>query len=216
MSSFIRSLEVHKRIFNAPEIWPRKATGFQDRSALGPYATLVQKLNNLRQEQGSGLVVTFASVSNGEGVTSVVESLSRELAQYAGQGVIVTSPAALEGAHVPFRITEPIDPRRVWRLGAAVPAPWHTQEEDPLDTLRHMRERFGFILVDCPPLSVSSAIFSAAPVSDGVVLVVAAGQTKRRDVEEARRLLAAASVPIVGMVLNKHENYVPRFLSSLF
>jgi Mrp family chromosome partitioning ATPase len=213
MSSQTRILAIQERLAGSPEA-QQQPLELPDRGALGPYGTLVQKLVQLRQKQPGGRVVTLVSVSAGEGVTFVTEALSWELTRHAGQPVLVTSPAALAGAQCPFRITEPMDTRRVWRLAAPHPGPRQAECADARGGLRVMREWFGFILVDCPPLSQSSAISSVAPVTDGFVLVVAAGQTKRGEVEAARRLLESTSVPLLGLVLNKHKSHVPKFLSA--
>ena len=214
MSSQTRFVTIPQHLPENPKAQPRRSFELPDRSALGPYGRLIQKLVQMREKQPDGQVVTFTSVSSGEGVTYVTETLSWELARYAGRPVLVASPAALAGGQCPFRIAEPVDRHRVWRL-AAPPKPFQADPDDTPDGLRIIRERFGFILVDCPPLHESSAIFSIAPISDGFVLVVAAGQTKRREVEAARRVLASTSVPLLGLVLNKQKSSVPKFLSAL-
>lgn len=213
MNSQTHPFAIQERVPTTSDAQPQRSLEVPDRAAMGPYGTLVQKLVQFRQKQPDGCVVTFASVSPGEGVTFVTEALSWELARHAGQPVLVTSPAALAGGQYPFHITEPIDRHRVWRL-AATPRPRQTAPADARDRLQMIRERFGFVLVDCPPLSQSSAIFSVAPISDGIVLVVAAGQTKRRDIEAARRLLASTSVPLLGLVLNKQRSHVPKILAA--
>jgi Mrp family chromosome partitioning ATPase len=216
MSSQFRSFAIPERLPSTPEAQPRRSLELPDRSALSTYGTLVQKLVQLRQKQADGQVVTFASVAPGAGVTYVTQAVSWELARNAGQPVLVASPAALDGAQWPFRITEPIDRHRVWRLAPPAPATRKAEPAGASESLRTIRERFGFILVDCPPLSQSSAIYSVAQISDAFVLVVAAGETKRSEIEAARRLLAATSVPLLGMVLNKQTSHVPKFLSALF
>jgi Mrp family chromosome partitioning ATPase len=216
MSSQIRSFAIPERLPNTPEAQPRRSLELPDGSALSPYGTLVQKLVQLRQKEPDGKVITFAAVAPGAGVTFVTQAVSWELARNAGQPVLVASPAALDGAQCPFRITEPIDRHKVWRLAHTAPAPRQAEAADAQESLRKIRERFGFILVDCPPLSQSSAIFSVAPISDGFVLVVAAGETRRSEIEAARRLLASTSVPLLGMVLNKQKSHVPKLLSAFF
>jgi Mrp family chromosome partitioning ATPase len=85
---------------------------------------------------------------------------------------------------------------------------WHD-----LDALRR---NFGFILLDCPALRESSQLFSVSRLSDGVVLVVAAGQAQRSEIQYAQYLLEASSVTILGLVLNRRIDPVPKFISSLF
>jgi Mrp family chromosome partitioning ATPase len=214
MSSQTRFVTIPERLPGIPKAHAPRSLELPDRSALGPYGALIQKLVQLREKQRDGPVMTLTSVLPGEGVTFVTETLSWELARHTGRPVLVASPAALAGGQCPFRITEPIDRHSVWRL-AAPAKPLPADPEDAQDGMRLIRQRFGFILVDCPALHESSAIFSIAPISDGFVLVVAAGQTKRSQIEASRRLLASTSVPLLGLVLNKQKSAVPKFLSAL-
>jgi succinoglycan biosynthesis transport protein ExoP len=68
---------------------------------------------------------------------------------------------------------------------------------------RELAGRFDLILIDSPPvLPVADAMILTSYV-DGVLLVVAAGQTRRAELQRTSEKLAQANAPIVGMVLNK-------------
>lgn len=185
-----------------------------DRAATGPFVGLVLRLAQLHAQQSSGYVLSFTSVSRGEGVTYVVESLAWELARHTGQSVLVATPAAIARMPPAYVPHFPVDGHRVWRLGLP-PAPAQPGEPEGTETLRRLRERFGYILLDCPPLNESSATLRAAAISHGLALVVASGEASRRDVETARAVLSATQAPVIGVVLNKHQNPVPGFFSSL-
>jgi non-specific protein-tyrosine kinase len=65
------------------------------------------------------------------------------------------------------------------------------------------RERADVILFDAPPVvAVTDAAVLGTKV-DGVLLVVAAGRTRRDHAERARELLGRVNVRIIGAVLNE-------------
>lgn len=73
-----------------------------------------------------------------------------------------------------------------------------------------LAERFDLVLIDSPPvLPVADALILTS-YADGVLLVVASGQTGRTDLQRATEKLAQANTPIVGVALNKvgtHSEY---------
>ncbi len=78
------------------------------------------------------------------------------------------------------------------------------------DLFSELAERFDLVLIDSPPvLPVADAMILTSH-ADGVLLVVASGQTRRTELQRTTEKLAQANVPIVGMVLNKvntHSGY---------
>jgi capsular exopolysaccharide synthesis family protein len=66
-----------------------------------------------------------------------------------------------------------------------------------------LSQRFDLVLIDSPPvLPVADAMILSAYV-DAVLLVVAAGQTRRAELRRTVDKLAQAGAPVVGAVLNK-------------
>lgn len=65
-----------------------------------------------------------------------------------------------------------------------------------------LREEFDYIIIDTPPiLAVADAIVLSV-YSDGIILVVRSGVTKKQNAKKALRLLRQSSTPIVGSILN--------------
>jgi Mrp family chromosome partitioning ATPase len=180
------------------------------------YLQLVHRLVQLRQEQNHGSITAFTSAKSGEGVTHVIESLAWELAKHSGEQILLTTGYALTCPPVhPLWNRDDAISHRVHRLVEG-----RASEQRPLQSLRWqdlrgLRERFGFVLVDCPAIQKSSAILTLGRTVDGVVLVVAADETKRDDVRLAQQALAASSTKLLGLVLNKRKNPIPGAISRL-
>ena len=71
--------------------------------------------------------------------------------------------------------------------------------------LESMRGVYDYVIIDCPPLGL---VIDAAIVgrhSDGAVIVVEAGKTKYRLVQNVKEKLENSGVSILGVVLNKVE-----------
>ena len=67
-----------------------------------------------------------------------------------------------------------------------------------------LRMRFladAIIIVDLPPLLAADDALAVAPMLDALLLVVAEGQTERKDLSEVRQMLEAFN--LIGTVLNK-------------
>ena len=188
-------------------------------SATGFYVPLIQKLMQLRQSRPDGGVFALTSVCSGEGVSHVTESLAWELLRNSGEQILISPMASLsEVALTHIRGTGVNDSARVqkiWRLAVTPserhPAPVNLDRE----TLHSLRRHFGYVLVDCPALQSSAATLSMAKMIDGVILVVAAGQTRRDQIEQARKLLESSACEVIGLVLNKRTYPIPGFISRI-
>ena len=174
------------------------------------YLPLIQKLVEMRQEQPAGIITSFTAVAPRHGVTYVVESLACQLAQHTGDQILLTSGASLTGAaRAAFW-----DPQRIQRLGKSRSR--ETAFRTPAwEDMQALRNKFGFVLVDCPALHESSAVLALAKLVDGVALVVAAGEALREEIESAHKALQASGANVVGLILNKRTDPVPRLLSRL-
>lgn len=73
------------------------------------------------------------------------------------------------------------------------------------DTLNLLKERYDMIILDAPPiLAVTDAQLIAAQ-TDGTILVVDTGVTKKEAVSKAKGLLEAAHAKILGVVMNNYK-----------
>ncbi len=71
---------------------------------------------------------------------------------------------------------------------------------------------FSYILIDCPPVNTCPEATLVASHSDGTVLVVQAGETRRELVLEAQQRMEQAKVNLLGVLLNKRKYYIPDFV----
>jgi len=94
----------------------------------------------------------------------------------------------------------------LWVLGAG-PVPPNPAElldgPQAREIFTALRENYDLVLVDSPPaLPVTDALV-LSKYADGTLLVVAAGQTKRAELQRAAERFAQANSPIMGIVLNE-------------
>jgi polysaccharide biosynthesis transport protein len=66
-----------------------------------------------------------------------------------------------------------------------------------------LRENFDLVLVDSPPVLPVTDAMVLSKYADGTLLVVAAGQTKRAELQRATERFTQANSPVVGIVLNE-------------
>jgi capsular exopolysaccharide synthesis family protein len=68
-----------------------------------------------------------------------------------------------------------------------------------------LRQAFDIVLLDSPPLLPVTDAVILAREADATLLVVAAGETKRSQIEEAAEMLAQVTATRVGVILNEVE-----------
>jgi capsular exopolysaccharide synthesis family protein len=101
----------------------------------------------------------------------------------------------------------------LWSLGTRSVVPNPTEmlsSRRARDLFGELAERFDLILIDSPPVLPVADAMILTSYADGVLLVVASGQTRRTELQRTTEKLAQANAPIVGMVLNKvstHSGY---------
>jgi capsular exopolysaccharide synthesis family protein len=66
-----------------------------------------------------------------------------------------------------------------------------------------LAEQFDIVLIDSPPVLPVADAMILSGYADAVLLVVAAGQTRRGELRRTAEKLAQAGAPVVGAVLNK-------------
>lgn len=183
---------------------------------------LIQRMVQIRQARLDGGIFTFASVSAGAGSSYVAESIAWELSRRTRERVLIASAASINGL-VPTHFREvngrsvppnssAEGPPKIWRLSETLydsdlaPPNFHSQSVELL------RRWFAYVLVECPDVREMTAPWQITGLSDGVLLVVAAGLTKRSEIAQARELLDASSVNTLGVILNKRTQPIPGFI----
>ena len=72
--------------------------------------------------------------------------------------------------------------------------------------IKTLRERFDYVIVDTPPMSLVSDGQSIAGKCDGCVLVIRAHATGRKAVQSSVRKLQQTGCPLLGVVLNRIDD----------
>ncbi len=77
--------------------------------------------------------------------------------------------------------------------------------------IKFCREKYDYVIIDCPPISIVADAAIAAPMCDGILMVVSSGNVHYRLAQNALDQLKATNCPILGVVLNmvdrKNERY---------
>ena len=69
--------------------------------------------------------------------------------------------------------------------------------------LANARERYDLVVIDTPPMTMSSDPLALAAQVDGIVVVVDARRTRQRMLTASLRRLTVAGGSVVGIVLNR-------------
>lgn len=77
-----------------------------------------------------------------------------------------------------------------------------------------LRAQFDYVLVQSPPLTMLSHVGFLGQLSDGVVLVVEAHNTRRDLAAKLSRELLQSKVPVLGAVFNNRTYPIPQLLYS--
>ena len=189
------------------------------------YRSLRTSLQFVRSD-GTVRTILVTSPSAGDGKTATVVNLGAVFAQAGARVVLVScdlrrpglgqffAPAGhaelssvLSGEQPLDRALSPVPSvDGLWTLGAREVAANPTEllgGNGMRSLVDDLGKRFDIVLIDSPPvLPVADALILSG-YADAVLLVVAAGTTRRAELRRAAEKLAQASAPVVGAVLNK-------------
>lgn len=82
--------------------------------------------------------------------------------------------------------------------------------------LKELRSQFDYVLIDVAPMNICNDSIVLGSTSDGVVLVLKANSSRREAAQKALQELKAASVPILGAVLNQRTFPIPDKIYNWF
>jgi uncharacterized protein involved in exopolysaccharide biosynthesis len=162
-----------------------------------------------------GFVVMLTSPTPGAGVTQITDALTNLLNRGGHQSAVALNCRYLDHDH-----TKAADASQV--NGAEDAAliqdslggigNVHSVRERFADSLKSLRRKYRYVLVDCPSLKEAQDAILLAPLVDGIVLVVEADRTHREQLLYAERTIESANGKILGHVLNKRSYVVPDWL----
>jgi capsular exopolysaccharide synthesis family protein len=142
----------------------------------------------------------------GERVVLVSGDLRRpRIGQFFGLDEAVGLTTVLLGERSLKQALQPAG-ERLWLLAAGL-VPANPAEllsgRGTRDVFAALREDFDLVLIDSPPVLPVTDAMVLSNYANGTLLVVAAGQTRRAELERAAEKFAQANAPLVGMVLNE-------------
>jgi succinoglycan biosynthesis transport protein ExoP len=170
--------------------------------------------------------ILVTSPAAAEGKTSTLANLGAVFAQ-AGQQVVLVScdlrrprlgrffgldeqaglTTVLLGEQTLEQVIQPVPGIENLHLLASGPLPPNPAELLNGPAARQMfaalRQRFGLVLIDSPPILPVTDAVVLSKEADATLLVVAAGQTRRGDLQRCAERLAQVSATVVGTVLNE-------------
>jgi succinoglycan biosynthesis transport protein ExoP len=182
-----------------------------------PLVPVLQRTKGGPRECG---IFAFTSALSGEGVTFVTRELGAALATMPRERVLLIHFSVLAGMmrgdfEEGSGVVREVSPG-LW-TGPAIPIGGRQLMPDlSTEIIAYLRARFTYVLVDCRSLQKSPEALRAASQVDGIVLVVAAGQSRRNQVQQSQRVLQLASDKLLGCILNKRTYSLPGFLEKHF
>src|SRR5207249_3789656 len=75
-----------------------------------------------------------------------------------------------------------------------------------------LRKEFSYILIDAPPINSHADATLLGGVTDGLVMILEANDTRRDAAVRAKETLQAGGIPLLGAVLNKRTFPIPEKL----
>jgi hypothetical protein len=187
---------------------------------LDPLEQVVGQLAN--SKPGTGRILGIAGCRSGDGASFVVDSLSAALASRTDEQVLMCSIGDLlccsgSPAATIFGSCAMQSPSNLWKLDTKRPASMRKNSNPGglRDTCTILSTRFSFVVIDCGAVSNSGTFWPAAQIVDDLLLVVAAGETKKSQIAYAQRLIARSGAHLAGCILNKRTYPLPERLYRL-
>jgi Mrp family chromosome partitioning ATPase/capsular polysaccharide biosynthesis protein len=172
-------------------------------------------LSLLADDAASTVAINLAALFEAAGAKTLLidaDLRDRRLTQRLAPDATIGLAEALRGGPADVLLYERKTKTRLLPAGAAAPI---ADSADLLDSpalpvmLGKLKEEFGTILVDLPPLRRGGDARVAAPLLDGCILVCTYGRTLLRALEEAVDLLRAHNVVLFGIVMTDVSEDIP-------
>jgi capsular exopolysaccharide synthesis family protein len=80
------------------------------------------------------------------------------------------------------------------------------------DFLKSAREKFDYIILDTPPIIQFSESRVISSLTDGTILIVESGRTRKQVALKARKDIEAAGGKLLGVVFNRQKYIIPNWL----
>ncbi|MCA9771117.1 MAG: CpsD/CapB family tyrosine-protein kinase [Myxococcales bacterium] len=182
---------------------------------------------NLMRRAGEGArVFLITSAAPNEGKSTVTALLAKSIAGLGRATLVVDADLRRPSQAERFGVPGDRGLHDLLRTGAGaradeylhksasgvivLPAGRATQDASELlsephlqDLVREWRETYATVLIDAPPVLAASDTSLLSTLVDGVVVVMASGETVSGEVQRAKTQLEDAGAKLIGIVLNK-------------
>jgi Mrp family chromosome partitioning ATPase len=191
----------------------------QESTVSDGFEQVLGQLQASGQELNRARVLGVIGCRRGDGATFVLRSLARLLAAKSRKRILqadcldLFSTSSLPPADLLAHCWFTDQPGR-WVLSpSSERGPARVPESGPEGSLRHamsvLDSQFDFVLLDCGAVTASGNLWRLAPVIDDLLLVVAAGETRRDQVLYAQRIIEQSGARLSGCILNKRTYPLP-------
>lgn len=190
---------------------------------------VVQALRDEVPEQRRAMTIQFVSAVPSEGVSTMATSFAMAAeAEQAGNvlildcGIMADRRSDVRGSRISaaaaMRQNQPVsvaassveNSDRIW---------WARLADEPVGVsvlatlLGQIRQDYDLIILDCPALVRSPKSAAVAQHCDATILVIRSGNTDTEHARNAVNDIRLHNGNLIGVVLNRHHNYLPRWLS---
>jgi uncharacterized protein involved in exopolysaccharide biosynthesis len=179
---------------------------------------LFRIITQFDQSKGKGSVVMLTSSTPGAGVSHITNSLANLLNKGGGRAAVALNCRHLNhfqrGQAMPTDAVRQKDSENAMPMEDALRAIGnvHAVRESFVISLERLRDKYRFVLVDCPSLQEAQDAVLLAPLVDGIVVVVEADRTRVEQLHNTEKTLESAKGKILGHILNKRAYVVPDWL----
>jgi succinoglycan biosynthesis transport protein ExoP len=151
-------------------------------------------------------VVGVTSCRRGEGVSTVASRLAIAAAEQGEQKVLLVDVASDRDPDALEQALQHSSLENLWMLPAGSrfsDSPGDEARTTLSELLSGLATEFSFVVLDMPPVDELDDVAAVASAVDGVLLVVAADETRASHARSAAEALSRARV--LGAVLNKRQ-----------
>jgi len=196
--------------------------------------TLYRNIHALLPDHNRQKIIQFTSIHANEGTPVIVRELAKVAAVKLNQTVLLVDMDPLAAQFNYFGMTA----ATTWKDAILEERPFQEVHYQVGDSLLHMghvainrdsitqilhspwidslfdelRKEYDMVFIDSPPMSESSDSLTLAEKADGIVLVIECSKTRWQSLVEIKNNIAMRGGMIVGVVLNKKRDYIPKFL----
>ncbi|MBN2329790.1 MAG: AAA family ATPase [Candidatus Omnitrophica bacterium] len=191
---------------------------------------LYQNINALLPDKSSR-IVQFIAANKGEGNSTIVLELAKLMFGRFGKKVLMLVSDLTQAGYKNYHCENDLNSLlgkmhegednpiqsdeaslSITRISSTTPIPSYVDSKEFDDALKSLRDVFDYVLIDSPPSSLSSDGLSLCYKVDGVILVVEAEKTRWEVAENLKKRVQNQDGNILGVVLNKKKDHIPKFI----